>query len=166
MLGVLAQLAGPAAIIRPAPCRRSSPRRSASAAQPRRSLLPVRPGVGTDDAAPGAHHARAERWHWHVIGPRVGAQDRPVVALPAAHVERPHAVGAHVAEGHRRASLGSWCAHAGEDIRASSATASSGRCALRWWWRRWTLWPSIPPTQRPAARRASGAVADAEDGDF
>jgi hypothetical protein len=24
---------------------------------------PVRPRVGTDDAAPGAHHARAERWH-------------------------------------------------------------------------------------------------------
>jgi hypothetical protein len=24
-------------------------------------------------AAAGAHHARAERWHWHVIGPRIGA---------------------------------------------------------------------------------------------
>jgi hypothetical protein len=47
------------------------------------------------------HHPRPERWHWHVIGPRVGAQDRPVVALPACHVERTHAVGAHVAERHR-----------------------------------------------------------------
>jgi hypothetical protein len=66
-----------------------------------------------------------------LIGPRVRAQDRSVVALPAAHVERPHAVGAHVAEGHRRSGLRSWSrAHAGEDIRASSATASSGRCAL------------------------------------
>jgi hypothetical protein len=54
-----------------------------------------------------------------------------VVTQPAAHVERPHAVGAHVAEGHWRPGLRSWsCAHAGEDIRASSATASSGRCVL------------------------------------
>jgi hypothetical protein len=45
-----------------------------------------------------AHHARAERWHRHVIWPRVRAQDRPMVAQPAAHVERPHAVGAHVAD--------------------------------------------------------------------
>jgi hypothetical protein len=38
--------------------------------------------------------------------------------------------GANVAEGHWRPRLGSWwCAHAGKDIRASSATASSGRCA-------------------------------------
>jgi ATP-dependent Clp protease adaptor protein ClpS len=36
--------------------------------------------------------ARSERPHRHVIWPRIGAQDRPVVALPAAHVERPHAV--------------------------------------------------------------------------
>jgi hypothetical protein len=40
--------------------------------------------------------------HWHVIRPRVRAHDRPVVALPAAHVERPHAVGAHVATAKRR----------------------------------------------------------------
>src|SRR5208282_6839076 len=31
----------------------------------------------------------------HMIWPGVCAQDRPVVALPTAHVERPHAVGAH-----------------------------------------------------------------------
>jgi hypothetical protein len=55
MLGVLAQLVGPMATIPPAPAVRRSLRwRSASAAQPGRSLLPVRPGVGTDDAAPGA----------------------------------------------------------------------------------------------------------------
>jgi hypothetical protein len=71
-------------------------------------LPPVRPGVSADDAASGAHHTRAERWHWHVIGPRVRTQDRPMVALPARHVERPHAVGAHVAEGHRVAGWGSW----------------------------------------------------------
>jgi hypothetical protein len=42
-----------------------------------------------------------------------------VVAQPAAHVERPHAVGAHIAEGHRRPGLGSWsCGHAGEDTRS------------------------------------------------
>jgi hypothetical protein len=87
----------------PDAARRSSPWRGTSAAQPRRLLPPVRPGIGTDDSAAGAHHAWAERWHWHVIGPRVRAQDRPVVALPAAHVERPHAVGAHVAQRHRLA---------------------------------------------------------------
>jgi hypothetical protein len=78
--------------------RGSLPWRGASAAQPRRSLAPVRPGVGTDDAAPGADHARADRWYWHVIGSRVRAQDRPMVAQPARHRERPHALGAHVAE--------------------------------------------------------------------
>jgi hypothetical protein len=46
-------------------------------------FLPVRPGIGADDSASRAYHARAERWHWHVIGPRVRAHDRPVVALPA-----------------------------------------------------------------------------------
>jgi hypothetical protein len=56
--------------------------------------------IGTDDAAASAHHARTKRWHWHVIGPRVRAHDRPLVALPARHVERPHTVGAHVAEDH------------------------------------------------------------------
>jgi hypothetical protein len=104
----------------PMPALRSPPCRSASAAQPRRSLPRVRPGVGTDDAAPGADHARAECWHWHVIGPRVGAQDRAVVAQPTAHIERPHAVGAHVAECHRRPGIGSGsCAHAGEDTMAA-----------------------------------------------
>jgi hypothetical protein len=62
----------------------------------------------------------AERWHWHVIGPRVCAHDGPVVALPARHVERPHSVGAHVAEGHWVAGWGSWsCAHSGEDTMAA-----------------------------------------------
>jgi hypothetical protein len=43
---------------------------------------PVRPGVGTDDPAPGAHHARTECWHWHVVGPAIDAQHRLMVALP------------------------------------------------------------------------------------
>jgi hypothetical protein len=38
--------------------------------------------------------------HRHVIAPAIGAHVRPVVALPARHVERAHAVGTHVAEGH------------------------------------------------------------------
>jgi len=54
-----------------------------------------------------------------------------VVALPAAHVERPHAVGAHVAEGHGRAGLRSWPrAHAGEDT-ASAGPKLPGSAALR-----------------------------------
>jgi hypothetical protein len=36
-------------------------------------FLPVRPSVGTDDSTAGAHHAWPERWHRHVIGPRVRA---------------------------------------------------------------------------------------------
>jgi hypothetical protein len=56
--------------------------------------------VGPNDAAAGAHHARTERWHWNFIRPRVGAQHRLVVANPTRHRERPHAVLAHVAEGH------------------------------------------------------------------
>jgi hypothetical protein len=36
-----------------------------------------------------------------------------MVTLPARHIERPHAVGAHVAEGHWVAGWGAWsCAHA------------------------------------------------------
>jgi hypothetical protein len=63
---------------------------------------PVQPCVCADDSA-----ARPECRYRHIIGPRIGTQDRPVVALPARHVERPHAVGAHVAEGHWVAGWGS-----------------------------------------------------------
>jgi hypothetical protein len=59
-------------------------------------------------------HGPNVRYRHVVIWPRVRAQDRPVVALPAAHVERPHAVAAHVAQCHRRPGLRSWsCAHRG-----------------------------------------------------
>jgi hypothetical protein len=110
--------------------RRSSPWRGASAAQPRRLLAPVRPGVGTDHAAAGADHARAERWHWHVVRPAVGTQHRLMMALPTRHRERPHAVGAHVAEGHRRSDLRSWArAHVGEDA-ASAASSESCRASV------------------------------------
>jgi hypothetical protein len=51
----------------------------------------------TQSSGAGAHHAWPKRWHRHVIGPWVRAQDRTVVALPARHVQQPHAVGAHVA---------------------------------------------------------------------
>jgi hypothetical protein len=57
------------------------------------------------------------------------AHDRPVVALPATHVERPHAVGADVAEGHRRPCL-RWCASAEPrpcDLRAGGC---QGRASL------------------------------------
>jgi hypothetical protein len=78
----------------------SPPPVDAAEALARRLLAPVRPRVGADDAVPGAYHARPERRHCHVIGPLVRAHDRPVVALPAADVERPPAVGAHVAGRH------------------------------------------------------------------
>jgi hypothetical protein len=50
-------------------------------------------------ARPSGSHPRAKSRHWHVVGPGLGAQERPVVTQPARHVERPHAVGAHVDEG-------------------------------------------------------------------
>ena len=65
-----------------------------------RLLAPVRPGIGADDPAAGAHHARPEGGYRRVVRPALGAEDRPVVAQPARHVERPHAVGAHIAERH------------------------------------------------------------------
>jgi hypothetical protein len=70
-----------------------SPPWLAGQALPRRLLAPIRPGVRTDDSAPGAHHARPERGHRHVVGPGVRAHDRSVVAQRARYVERPHAVG-------------------------------------------------------------------------
>jgi hypothetical protein len=56
-----------------------SPPLHAGQALTRRLLLPVRPRIGADDAAARAHHARPERRHRHVIGPRVRAHNRPVV---------------------------------------------------------------------------------------
>jgi hypothetical protein len=38
-----------------------------------------------DDAAAGADHPRSERGHRHVIGPLIGAQDRPVVRAGTTH---------------------------------------------------------------------------------
>jgi hypothetical protein len=59
------------ATVEPGAARGSLPWRSASATQPRRLLPPVRPRVGADDSAAGAHHARAECRHRHVIWPAV-----------------------------------------------------------------------------------------------
>jgi hypothetical protein len=38
----------------------------------------------------GAHHARSERQHRHVVRPMIGAQHHHMMALPARHRERPH----------------------------------------------------------------------------
>jgi hypothetical protein len=46
------------------------------------------------------------------------------VALPATHVERPHAVGAHVAEGHRVAGWGAWSIGHGRFAAAASLAAT------------------------------------------
>jgi hypothetical protein len=53
-----------------------------------------------DKLVAASRAARPECRHWHVIRPQVRTQDRPMVALPARHVERPRAVGAHVAQCH------------------------------------------------------------------
>jgi hypothetical protein len=82
--------------------RPSPPRRDPGRSMRRRSPAAVAPMIAT--TVPTFSAVVTSRKH--VIWPRVRAQDRPVVAQPAAHVERPHAVGAHVAEGHRRACLG------------------------------------------------------------
>jgi hypothetical protein len=52
------------------------------------------------------------------------------MAQPTRRRERPHAVGAHVAEGHWWPGMGSGsCAHAGEDT--ASAASSESRAPLR-----------------------------------
>jgi hypothetical protein len=53
------------------------------------------------DHAAGADHARAEDGHGDVIRPEIGPQHRLVLANPARHEARPHAVLAHVAKRHR-----------------------------------------------------------------
>jgi hypothetical protein len=65
---------------------------------PRRLLPPVRPGVRADDAAAGAHHARPERRHRHVVGPTIDAKHPLTGSIPVAadiiHLLRAGAAGA------------------------------------------------------------------------
>ena len=70
-------------------------------------LLPVRPGIGADDAAAGADHARAERWHRRVVRKRAHIDDRIVMAAKSAapDPERAHVCSTHVAEGHHGVSI-------------------------------------------------------------
>ncbi len=76
---------------------RSPTSRSSSAANGRyvqfgRASAPTIP-------AAGAEQARAKSGQ--VIGPAIGGEHRAMVAEPATHGERPHALGAHVGERHR-----------------------------------------------------------------
>jgi hypothetical protein len=67
----------------------------------RPALPPIRPDICADGSAFGADHLRPERRHRQIARPVIGADDRFVVALVAVDRERPHAIGAHVAEVHR-----------------------------------------------------------------
>jgi hypothetical protein len=51
-------------------------------------------------SATRADHRRPEHLHGHIIRPRRRTDGRAVVAVPARHIERPHAVRPHVAERH------------------------------------------------------------------
>jgi hypothetical protein len=64
--------------------------------------------------------------HRDVIGPRLRAQHGPMMALPARHRERPHAVGAHVAEGHRVAGWRSRSLGHGHFSRLSRTMSAPG----------------------------------------
>ena len=66
----------------------------------RAAIGPIRPSIGADGAAVGADQTRAERRHRNVVAVAVDIKDGAVVALPAGHVEPPHAVLPHVAERH------------------------------------------------------------------
>jgi hypothetical protein len=80
---------------------------------PRRLLPPVRPGVRAT-MPHRVHTMRRPNVGTAMVGPTIGAQHRLMMALPAGHRDRPHAVGAHVAECHWRPGLRSWSvAHAG-----------------------------------------------------
>jgi hypothetical protein len=61
--------------------------------------------IGADDSALGAHHARAERRHRDVIGPRVDIEAGRVPTVQTRHVEATHPERTHVAERHRVARL-------------------------------------------------------------
>jgi hypothetical protein len=54
----------------------------------RRALLPIRPGKRTDDAAAGAHHARAEGGHRNVIPKAVHIDTRRWQRSQTTHSER------------------------------------------------------------------------------
>jgi hypothetical protein len=101
------------------------------------------------DQKDAASSKRPKRRHRHVIGPRVRAQDRPVVALPAAHFERPHAVGTHVAEGHGRSDLRSWSMCSCAEDTASAASSESCQAPLS---RYGSHWPSGHPPPPVTAR--------------
>jgi hypothetical protein len=80
--------------------------RSASPLDPGKHLagglfLPVRPGVGVDDPAAGAGHARAEGRHGDLVQPSLGAEHCLMLTNPARDIERPHAELARIAERHR-----------------------------------------------------------------
>ena len=51
-------------------------------------LPPIRPRIRADDPTSSTYHPRPERRHRQIVGPRLSAQDRPVPAVPARHVER------------------------------------------------------------------------------
>jgi hypothetical protein len=63
-------------------------------------LFPVRPGVGANRAALGAHHARAEFLHQEVARELVDVNNNLVPAAEAIHVERPDGALAHVRQVH------------------------------------------------------------------
>jgi hypothetical protein len=70
------------------------------------TLLPIRPHIGADRPAPGAHHARPERRHGEITREVVDVDDHPMATLAALDVERSHAVGAHVGQVHRLDRIG------------------------------------------------------------
>src|SRR5947209_18684221 len=109
----------------------------AGQALPPFALLPIRPYVGADDPATGAHHPRPQARELHLVGPAVGDQHRPMVAEPAADRERTHALGSHVSQGHRRAAVrpspfgrlivaGIAVAHQVNTLRSKAAPAELG----------------------------------------
>ena len=77
------------------------------AARPRDRLLlvplvPIWPSVRSKLAAPLAAHSRAKRRHRNIVTQSVHVDDCLVAAIHirAINKQRPHAIGAHVAEGH------------------------------------------------------------------
>ena len=62
------------------------------------ALIPIRSRIGTDGAADGAGHARAEPWHLRFVGVVVNNQHGAMPALQAAtcHAEAADAISAHI----------------------------------------------------------------------
>src|SRR5262245_57930835 len=94
---------------------------------PRPSFDPIRTDVGIFSAARRAHEPDAERRDEDIVIVLLDVHGGLVAALFAVHEQSPHAVGAHVAQRHRRAVV-----RGGHGRRRSLHGRVSNQPAMTW----------------------------------